>query len=157
MRRTVPPRRTALFLAFAWLMAACSAAGPVPIRMNEDACDFCRMTISDSRFGGEAVTATGRRHTFDSIECLVSWSRTASAKDTRALYVIDTQHPGSFVAADSAGFLKAGFMKSPMGRGLVAFASPQRAEEQRAMLGGTVMTWRELLADTTQTTAPGAP
>ncbi|MBI1808491.1 MAG: nitrous oxide reductase accessory protein NosL [Gemmatimonadetes bacterium] len=151
MRLPVPPVRT--ILAAAWLVAACASPGPEPVRLNEDPCDFCRMTISDSRFGGEAVTRAGRVYKFDSIECLVGWSRTVKADAVRALYVIDTQHPGTFVRADSAGFLKDGFMKSPMGKGLVAFPSPRAAEEQRAMLGGRVMSWAEVLVDT----APAAP
>jgi copper chaperone NosL len=146
MRRYVPQRR-AIASVLLLLSAACGARGPEPIALNVDGCDYCRMTISDARFGGEAVTSKGRVHKFDSIECLAGWARTAPAGSVRTLYVIDAQHPGTFVVADSAGFLKGGFMNSPMGRSLVGFASPKLAEEQRAMLGGTVLTWAEVLAD----------
>ena len=146
MRRHVRQRRE-IVSALLLVLAACGARGPESIVLGADGCDFCRMTISDSRFGGEAVTAKGRVHKFDSIECLAGWARTAPAGSVRALYVIDTQHPGTFVFVDTAGFIKDGFMKSPMGRSMVGFASPGRAEEQRAMLGGTVLTWAEVLAD----------
>lgn len=146
MRRYVPQRR-AIASVLLLLLAACGAHGPEPIVLGADGCDFCRMTISDARFGGEAVTRKGRVHKFDSIECLAGWARTAPAGSVRALYVIDTQHPGTFVLAASAGFIKGGFMNSPMGRSLVGFANPKLAEEQRTMLGGTVLTWAEVLAD----------
>jgi copper chaperone NosL len=146
MRRYVPQRR-AIASVLLLLLAACGARGPEPIALGVDGCDFCRMTISDARFGGEAVTSKGRVHKFDSIECLAGWARTAPAGSVRALNVIDTQHPGTIVPADSAGFIKGGFMNSPMGRSIVGFASPKAAEEQRTMLGGTVLTWAGVLAD----------
>lgn len=155
MRFPVPPVRRLVLVA--WLAAACGASGPEPIRLNEDACDFCRMTISDSRFGGEAITRAGRVYRFDSIECLVGWSRTVKDGTLAARYVIDTQHPGTFLGADSAGFLKDGFMKSPMGKGLVAFRSLAAAEEQRAVLGGRVMTWADVVADTAKATPMEMP
>jgi copper chaperone NosL len=105
------------------------------------------MTISDSRFGGEAVLPTGRVKKFDSAECLVGWARATKAEDRGTLYVIDLQHPGSFVRAESAGFLRDAFLKSPMGQAVVAFADTAKAEEQRAVLGGRVRTWAQMLAD----------
>lgn len=147
MSPRVPRRLAVPTVALLALLAACGARGPEPIALNVDGCDYCRMTISDARFGGEAVTSKGRVHKFDSIECLAGWARTAPAGSVQALYVIDTQHPGTFVPVDSAGFIKDGFMKSPMGRSIVGFASRRFAEEQRTMLGGTVLTWADVLAD----------
>ena len=143
-----PPRVSVRLLALVGL-AACAASGPQPIALNEDACDYCRMTIADARYGGEAITTTGRVHKFDGIECLAGWARAAAPGTVRAMYVIDLQHPGTFVPAESAGYLRATLIRSPMGKSLVGFTSAKAAEEQRAMLGGHVMTWAEVLADTT--------
>jgi len=104
------------------------------------------MTIADSRFGGEAITRTGRIEKFDSIECLTAWVRAAQPGTVRSVFVIDLQHPGTFVRAEEAGFLEGAMLASPMGRALVAFATPAAAETQRAMLGGRVRTWAEVLA-----------
>ena len=84
-------------VVFPALLTGCAVAGPEPIALNEDACDYCRMTIADARFGGEAVTRKGRAHKFDSIECLAGWARAAKPGTVRALYVLDAQHPGTFV------------------------------------------------------------
>lgn len=147
MRRFVPPRRLAL-LALLVLLAACRAREPEPVVLNEDQCGYCRMTISDSRFGGEAVLPTGRVLKFDAPECMLSWARATPADQRGDLYIIDVQHPGSFVPVTTAGFLKGGTMQGPMGGSVVGFVSPAKAEEQRTMLGGRVTTWAELLADT---------
>lgn len=111
------------------------------------------MTISDARFGGEAVLPTGRVLTFDAIECLISWARSTPAADRGTLFVIDVQHPGQFVPAASAGFLLGGTMRTPMGGSIIAFADTLRAEEQRTMLGGQVRRWEQLLADSTTAVA----
>lgn len=147
MHRLVPPRRLALF-AIAVLLAACGTREPEPIVLNEDQCGYCRMTISDSRFGGEAVLPTGRVLKFDAPECMLSWARATPANQRGDLYIIDLQHPGTFVPVTTAGFLTGGTMQGPMGGSVVGFASPAKAEEQRTMLGGRVTTWAELLADT---------
>ncbi len=151
--RPVPPRRFVL-LALALLAAACRARKPEPIALNEDQCDYCRMTIADARFGGEAVLPTGRVKKFDSAACLLSWVRATPPNNRGALYVIDLQHPGTFVPAETAGFLRDAVLKSPMGGSLLGFADVARAEEQRTMLGGRVMTWTDVLADTAGTAHP---
>jgi copper chaperone NosL len=129
----------------------CAPAGPRALVAGEDACAYCRMTISDTRFGGEAITATGRVLTFDAIECMASWARSAPARDRQKLFVMDMQRPGTLVAADSAGFLLATTASSPMGRSIVSLASTASAESARATLGGRVATWRDILADSSAT------
>ena len=141
-RRSFQPAIAAASLVVA---AACAGTGPRPFVLHEDSCDFCRMTISDARYGGEVVTAKGRVHTFDSIECLVSFVRAAQPGALGRVYVIDLQHPGTFVDAGSASFLSGVLISGPMGKATVAFATATDAEAQRAMLGGTMTTWAELL------------
>jgi copper chaperone NosL len=130
----------------------CAPAGPRPLVAGEDACAYCRMTISDLRFGGEAITATGRVLTFDSIECMASWARTAPVADQQKLFVMDIEHPGTLVAVDRAGFLVATTVSTPMGRSIVSLASAASAESARATLGGRVATWHDILADSSAST-----
>jgi copper chaperone NosL len=152
---TVGPKRwNARGLAMAGLVA-CTVSGPQQIVLNQDSCDFCRMTISDARYGGEAITSTGRVQKFDGIECLAGFMRAAPAGTIRGAWVIDLQHPGTFVPVEQAGFLKADLMHSPMGKSLVGFSSAKAAEEQRTMLGGRTMTWAEVLADSAPAGARG--
>lgn len=132
----------------ALVLASCAPATPRPLVAGEDACAYCRMTISDLRFGGEAITATGRALTFDAIECMASWARTTPASDRQRLFVMDLRHPGTLVPAERAGFLVATSSNTPMGRAIVSLSSPAAAEAERAVLGGRVASWRDILADT---------
>ena len=150
MPRPVPPRRLVLVSAAlcGLLAVACSRREPEPIALHEDQCGYCRMTISDARFGGEAVRPTGRVMKFDAAECMLAWARATPAEERGDLYIIDLQHPGTFVPVTVAGFLVDGTVRGPMGGSVLGFASARQADAQRATLGGRLTTWAELLADT---------
>ncbi|MBX7120311.1 MAG: nitrous oxide reductase accessory protein NosL [Gemmatimonadaceae bacterium] len=126
---------------------ACGGTGPRPVALGEDACAYCRMTVTDPRFAAEAVTRTGRVHVFDGIDCLAGWVRAAEPGTARALWVTDASAPGTFVAAERAGYLLDASLRGPMGRA-VAFASIEAARAAQARLGGTVADWNAVLADT---------
>jgi copper chaperone NosL len=44
---------------------------PDAINYNEDQCEYCKMKISDTRFGAELVTRKGKIYKYDSAECLL--------------------------------------------------------------------------------------
>ena len=100
------------------------------------------MQISDPRFGGELLTSHGRLLTFDAIECLRDYYRSARPADIRAGWVLDARHPGAFVSLDSARFIRAASLHSPMGRGLIATRSDSDASAlAREIGGGEIVRW----------------
>lgn len=142
--------RAALRLALAVLVmvvAGCKADdGPRALRVGEDSCEYCKMAISDVRYGGELRTTTGRILTFDAVECLASYI--AAAGDSarfEGVWVADFQG-GGMVAVDSARFVSGGSLHSPMGRQLTSFAPTISPAELTERYGGEVLTWREVLA-----------
>jgi copper chaperone NosL len=145
----VPARSVILRFSLAtaaWLLAAC-ARGPRPIAYGSDACAYCRMVISDQRYGAELMTAKGKVHTFDSIECLASYSlqrRPAGSADSA--WVTDFEHPGTLVPAAAAWYLRAPGPSSPMGKGLTAFAPTADTARLRRSFGGEPMRWADVLA-----------
>ncbi|MBV9881026.1 MAG: hypothetical protein JO180_11050 [Gemmatirosa sp.] len=129
------------------LLAGCAPRGPRAIAYDAEPCGFCRMVISDRRFGAEAMTATGRQHLFDSIECLASFVAAQAPRDVRGAWVSDWNHPGTFVAVDSADFRRlAGPAGSPMGKGFVATARGHAPDGVDA--AGPVLRWSDVLAAT---------
>lgn len=129
------------------VLLACDGAGPRTVALGEDACGYCRMTVTDPRFAAEVVTSTGRVHVFDSIDCLAGWVRSAEPGSVRTLWVTDASAPGTFVAAEGAGYLLESSLRGPMGRA-VAFRSLDAARAAHTTLGGTVADWPAVLADT---------
>lgn len=74
---------------------ACGPAKPDPIAYDADACAYCRMQISDPRFGAALITVEGRTLKFDSIECLLAYYRqAAAAHDVASVWVSNARHPG---------------------------------------------------------------
>ena len=98
-----------LLIATVVALAGCGGASgaAVPIEYGHRDCDFCRMTITDPRYAAELVTTTGKVHPFDSIECLAGYyAQLADRSSARALWVSDYAHPGHFLRADSARFVR---------------------------------------------------
>lgn len=103
-----------------WLLLACCLAGCAPavpvISLDADACDFCRMVISDGRHAAAAIDAGGRTVRFDSIECLAGWYA-AQDRPPREAWVTDAG--GGLIPAAEAAFHRDP-SGSPMGRDWVA-------------------------------------
>jgi copper chaperone NosL len=129
-------------------LAACTVAGPRPIAYGHDECAYCRMVISDRRFGAALVTAKGRTVVFDSVECLASWydlSRDERGRDVaRSLWVSDYNRPGHLLDASRARYLRVVGPASPMGKGLIAIASD--ADARRVPGAGETSGWDVVVA-----------
>jgi copper chaperone NosL len=145
MRRNRAPATWLVALVLTALVSACAPRGPRAIAYDAEACHYCRMTISDARFGAEALTSTGKTQTFDSIECLASFVASQASDAVRGVWVSDWNHPGTFLAADSAEFRRvSGPAGSPMGGGWVATA-PRHAPNGLEN-AGTALRWSDVLA-----------
>lgn len=141
----VPRGVLALFPMLA-LLGACGGS-PRPLVAGEDACDFCRMTVSDTRFGGEVVTTKGRVHTFDSVECLASYVNALPDSTTSAGVWVADYESSAMIPASRARFVRGGTLHSPMGRDLAAFAERHDPAALTARYGGEVVTWAQVRAE----------
>jgi len=150
-------RRTAL-LVLGLTVAACGAGEPqpVPLVLDEDACSFCRMAISQREFAAEAVTRSGRVERFDDIGCLLDWRRRREVPEGTAFFVVDFDS-AEWLDAQDAAYLRSRAIPTPMGSGLVAFGSRDAAVAARERLGlgedrtasasGQVIAWAELAGE----------
>jgi len=145
--------QAALLALLTFGLAGCAGDTPRAILLGEDDCSYCRMTVTDARFGTQVVTRTGKVEVFDSVECLAGYVRAAAPGDVRAVWVTDAVG-GEFVRAELAGYLLDGSLRGPMGR-VVAFASPDAAEAARTTFGGTTMSWTAVTADSAGVLAHG--
>lgn len=128
------------------LAAACGSAKPQPILYDVDVCAYCRMQISDPRFGAEIVTRHGKPIKFDSIECLVSYYKQAiAASDVASVWVSDATHPGTLIDASTARFVDLGPGRAPMGRGWAAIPNAAAAASLGVTDTTAVKRWGDLL------------
>ena len=64
---------SALTILFISLLLSSCSAGPVPLKPGTDNCEFCKMTISDIRYGAEIITKKGKIFKFDDPQCAISF------------------------------------------------------------------------------------
>jgi copper chaperone NosL len=104
------------------------------------------MTIADSGYGSEMVTAKGKVYRFDSIECLAAFSITGgiAAENIHSMWVTDFNLPKTFLRADKATIIASERQKSPMGVGLIAVKSPEQAARLIEGVGGKVLPWEQV-------------
>lgn len=130
-------------------LEGCGDVGPRPIAYGRDECAWCRMTVSDARYGAVQRNAQGKQQVFDSVECLgeatLAFDPAAQARAGERSWVTDSLHPGTLVPAPVARYLRSEGPGSPMGKGFRAFASIADAEREQRQLGGVAMSWDEVL------------
>lgn len=131
---------TSLLLIFSAVITSCNAQQQ-PIIVGQDNCSFCKMTVSDARFGGEVVTQKGKVYKFDDPHCLLSFLKSESVKksDIKTVYVVDyTSH--KLIPASTAFFYKTEQLRSPMNGNIAAFST---ADD----LAKTTMQWKGVKTD----------
>jgi len=122
-----------------WITAcARGAARPVPpeIAIDEDTCDWCRMTIDDPRLAAAFVPASGRALRFGEPGCLLAWF--AEHPGTEGAAFVAAQEDARWLAAPSASFAR-GLVRTPMRFDLAAWrgAPPRAAAESLTWAGLT--------------------
>ncbi len=148
-------RRRRAIAALAMVAAtACASVQPRELVINSDECGYCKMIISDPRFGAQVVTTTGRQLVFDSPECLAGFLASTPAESVASVWVLDAQNPGAWIPAEQAGFLIDASLRGPMGR-VTAFASPAAATAAAASLGGNSISWDALRGDSASIRSAG--
>ncbi len=135
-----------LIMFFALFFSSCSIK-PEPLRIGKDSCDFCKMTISDVRFGAEIVTDKGKKYKFDDQHCLSRFLHEDKVKDEdiAGVYFVDFNKPHDLIQAEKAFFLQSPELKSPMNGNVAAFSHNDSLENAVQLFYGNKITWREML------------
>ena len=127
-------------------LASCGS-GPEPINYGHDDCEFCRMLITDNKYGAELVTDKGKIYKFDSIECMIEFSRVKNTLgDTNnKLLITDFNNPGNLVDARNSFYVKNDKFRSPMGLNVTAFIGEEQVQKFISENGGEKLSWVEVI------------
>lgn len=133
-------------LFFSGLQSCNGNQGPKPIRYGKDQCVYCKMTISDARFGTQLVTKKGRVHNFDDLSCMVAFVKKGQIKkeDIAAFYVPDYTNENTLLPASELFYLKSEQLKSPMRGDIAAFSKKSDLESTQITHGGEIVRWEDL-------------
>ena len=140
-------RLVSVMLPALFATLGCAGAGPGVIHYDVDACDHCRMTISDPAFAGQVVMRTGKIYRFDDPSCLVSFvtSGHAGSAEVDGIWLNDHAHPEERIKAPDAVFVVSDRIRAPMNGRTAAFASRGDAAAFQASVGGQLQAWTDVL------------
>lgn len=122
-------RLIAVLFLFPILLWSCTPkTEPQVIYYGQDYCDHCKMKISDSRYGGEVVTDTGKAYKYDAIECLHAHVKVNHIPVAKT-YVVDYD-TGVLVDADKLFFVTSEKNRGPMGTTIMASLKKEKLTDQ---------------------------
>ena len=131
------------FLTFS--LSSCSTA-PQPIQIGKDACEFCKMTISDNRFGAEIVTKKSKIYKFDDEHCVVAFlnSNKVGRDQIAGVYFTNFLAPHELLNAEQAYFLQSPDLKSPMNGNIAAFSHEDSLAKMLPQFYGNSISWEDM-------------
>lgn len=123
-------------------LSSCST-DPQPINIGKDHCDFCKMTISDNRFGGEIVTKKSKLYKFDDEHCIVGFlhSKKVTEPEIAGIYFTDFINPHQLIHVKDAFFLQSPLLKSPMNGNIAAFSNEDSLDNIIPTFPGNKISW----------------
>lgn len=142
-KRLRTPSPAYLLLIGMLSLSSCSS-GPQPIRWGKDNCHFCKMTISDQRFGAEVMTKKSKAYLFDDTHCLFKFLEegTVPRQDIRAIYLTNFNAPNELLEVTQATLVQDERIKGPMNGDIAAFASEEAAKQ--TFSGAATIKWEAL-------------
>ncbi len=142
--------RLAILVVLALVVSGCAssvdASGPPEIVYGRDLCVECGMLITEPRFAA-AYWVDGEARRFDDIGNMLAHGieQGEIEVDSQSVWVHDYEHE-VWLSADDAHYVHAPGLATPMGWGLVAVETRDRADLLAAERGGEVLTWPQLFA-----------
>lgn len=122
MKRIYFSGLVSVLIVLVTLVTSCRT-GPKALKLGVDHCDYCMMTVSDARFGGEIITKKGKLYCFDDPHCIISFIREKKIPRSSVDQVLLVDYSGNheFIPADLAHLFRADALRSPMGGNIAAF------------------------------------
>jgi copper chaperone NosL len=126
-------------------LSGCST-GPQPIKVGKENCDFCKMTISDNRFGAEIVTKKSKLYKFDDEHCIMAFlaSKKMTEQEIAGIYFTDFIPPHQLINVKQAFFLQSPALKSPMNGNIAAFSNEDSLDNMIPTFPGNKISWENM-------------
>lgn len=127
-------------------LLSCNTA-PEPLKVGSDNCYFCKMTISDDRFGAEIATAKGKIYKFDDAHCILSFLKTNDlpAANIKAIYLTDFSGQHQLLNTQKIFLLKSELLHSPMNGNIAAFGNADSLKLVQQKISGELVNWEALI------------
>jgi copper chaperone NosL len=127
-------------------LISCSS-GPQPIKLGQDACSFCKMSIADNHFGAEMMTKKGKVYKFDDMHCIAGFikSNEVAKSDIKEIWLVNYAEPHNFIPDQKAFLFESKDLHSPMGGNIANFDDESKMKEVMKNIKGEVLTWNQFI------------
>jgi len=118
-------------------LSACGGTDdrPAPVDTRNDACSWCRMSVSDLRFAAQLTAPGHEPKVFDDAGCLRDWLKAPREAGPWTPWVAD-HRTKEWVKAKDALFTRAA-VQTPMNSGLIAHSSAASRDADPSAKAGT--------------------
>ncbi len=127
------------------LLTSCNT-NPEPINVGKDNCNYCKMTISDARFGVEVISKKGKIFKFDDVKCMLGFIEqdTLFKAKIKDIYVTNYLLPSQLINTKQAYLLHSIEFRSPMGGNVSAFDNVESLNKINTEFKGSLIKWEML-------------
>ena len=124
---------------------SCVTKEAEPIKLNSDACEFCKMKISDGKFGAELITNKGRIYKFDDMHCMISYDKENLTTNIQSFYIHDFSQNNILIPAETAFYVKGGEINSPMRGNIIAVKTEEEVKKIASKYKANPTSWSEII------------
>lgn len=144
-KRKVKINKTLTLIFIVSFLASCNTK-PEPFFLEKDQCNFCKMTISDARFGVEIITNKGKIIKFDDVKCMQGFvDQDMSIKEKiKSIYAANYLEPSELLNVNEAFFAHSFEYRSPMGGNVAAFNNLESLNKVNSEMKGSIIKWEML-------------
>jgi len=137
--------QAAMLLSVCLILTSCRQE-PQPIIPGKDNCSFCKMTVTDIRFGGEIITDKGKMYKFDDMHCLLAFlqMQPSSENEKNEVYVVNFTGTHQLIKASSALLLSSEALRSPMNGNIAAFDDTESFNSHLKLFSGRQVLWNNI-------------
>jgi copper chaperone NosL len=136
-------------LGLLFLLTNAFACNTIPnsIKIGKDACSYCKMTVSDNRFGVVLVTEKGKNFIFDDPQCLAAHLHSPQNSNIKigGIYFTNFISSHLLLNANEAFFVKSIKIHGPMNGSFAAFSNKDSAMRYIFNNTGSIIKLNELL------------
>ena len=128
------------------IFAAGCNSGPQPIVLGKDKCSYCKMPISDQRFGAEIVSDKGKIFKFDDSHCVIGFLKEEKIKKEEAenIYFTNFYEPNQLLELSEVIFYQSPALKSPMNGNIAALNHKDSVESILKKFLGNEISWEDM-------------
>ncbi len=146
MMKTANKAIVAVSVFLMFTLMSCNSS-PQPIKLGQDACSFCKMSIADKRFGAEIMTNKGKIFKFDDMHCIAGFikSNEVAKSDIKEIWLVNYTEPHNFIPAQKAFLFESADLHSPMGGNIASFDDESKLNDVMKMMKGQPLTWNEFI------------